>query len=77
MHNKYHVQTIHYCGETYIKRKVLKEKTQRLNSMLICGREDCRKEFDKKCNMLDHLRTHSGHKPFVCDTCDKGFKQKA
>mmetsp|Transcript_24329 Transcript_24329/g.18503 ORF Transcript_24329/g.18503 Transcript_24329/m.18503 type:complete len:117 (+) Transcript_24329:257-607(+) len=27
--------------------------------------------------MLDHLRKHSGHKPFVCKLCEKGFKQKA
>jgi len=45
--------------------------------MLFCGEPGCTKQFNKKCNMLDHLRTHSGEKPYVCDLCKKGFKQRA
>ena len=27
--------------------------------------------------MMDHLRTHSGNKPFICPMCNKSFKQRA
>ena len=61
----------------YYKKKIVNETTFRLNSVLICGYAQCGKNFTKKCNMLDHLRMHSGYKPFKCAVCTKGFKQKA
>ena len=40
------------------RRKTENGKTKRLNSRLFCG--VCNKEFDKKCNLKDHLRIHTG-----------------
>jgi uncharacterized Zn-finger protein len=62
-------------GQTYFKVKEVNEVTKRLNSFLYCA--TCMKKFTKKCNLIDHLRVHSGQKPFICWGCDKGFKQKA
>ncbi|XP_064628204.1 zinc finger protein 135-like isoform X1 [Lineus longissimus] len=33
----------------------------------------CKKRFKSWCFLRDHLRVHSGERPFVCETCGKGF----
>eukprot|EP00347_Sterkiella_histriomuscorum_P001057 403373498 len=62
-------------GCFYYKVKEINKVTRRLNSVLICA--ECNKPFTKKCNLIDHLRVHSGMKPFQCKICCKYFKQKA
>ena len=37
----------------------------------------CDKKFTYKCNMKNHLLTHSEDKPFKCAECHKGFKREA
>lgn len=48
----------------------------RTQTIYICKHDGCGKEFLRTCNLLDHMRMHSGIKPNVCEYCGKGFTQK-
>lgn len=42
---------------------------------LIC--QFCTKSFKKTFQLQNHLRVHSGDRPFICHTCGKAFNQEA
>lgn len=63
--NSFHNNKTHF--EDHLKEHVKGAK------LFIC--EICKKGFAQNCNLINHLRVHTGDKPFKCNYCEKRFTQ--
>mmetsp|Transcript_4907 Transcript_4907/g.4160 ORF Transcript_4907/g.4160 Transcript_4907/m.4160 type:complete len:120 (+) Transcript_4907:453-812(+) len=50
-------------------------KFKKMKRQFKCTYQNCTKGFSKTWNLFDHLRTHTGEKPFQCKICFRGFAQ--
>ena len=52
-------------GCKYEKLLVYNESTKRVNTMLVCKYDNCNRKFKKSWDLLDHVRQHTGEKPYT------------
>ena len=63
-------------GVLHEKKLVFNQETMRINTVLICRYGSWNKEFKESWDLLDHVKQHTGEKPYTCETCKKHFAQR-
>jgi hypothetical protein len=61
------------CDVVFADRQSTEEHTK-THRPFVC--DICEKRFSQKCNLVTHIRLHTGEKPYNCEFCDKRFTQK-
>ncbi|XP_014260042.1 zinc finger protein 341-like [Cimex lectularius] len=61
--------------ETLVKQKGNRNVENKTDNVLKCS--FCDKVFRKNFNLQQHIRSHTGERPFLCVICGKAFTQKS
>ncbi|CAG0889940.1 unnamed protein product [Cyprideis torosa] len=67
------------CGRAFLRRRPLQEHIAAMHSVkrqFPCPENECDKSYVRSVDLDNHLRSHRGEKPFVCEFCGNGYTYK-
>lgn len=59
-----------------LEHRFQSQETKRKRVIYKCTYENCGKQYHKRWNLIDHIKTHLGIMPYQCGICQAKFVQK-
>lgn len=74
--NNYHMPTKHYVETATSDEFLVKQQLNNNNNNKSHICDICRKTFKRREHLYQHIKLHTGFRPFTCESCNKSFMRK-